>query len=617
MTWQAWFTLILVAVIFVAMAKDIAAPDVLLLGGTIVLALVGIISPKEAFAGFANEAMLLVGALFVVVAALRETGAMDAIGSKMLGNAKTAQGAMLRMAAWINSVMLFMNNTSIVAMLLPVITDWCRKNRVSPSKLLIPLSFLTVLRGMTTLLGTSTNLVVNGFLKEEWQPLHEAADKAGTLAQPAVQAHLNALRPVGLFEITPLGIACCAAGTFYMILAAPRLLPDRKGVVETLTEAAREYLVDMQILPGSRLVGQTVETAGLRALPGLFLIEIARRDKVIAPVNPDELLREGDRLTFTGVVESIRDLERIPGLVAAADEGYETNPAARRGRRLCEAVISSRSPLLGQTIRAADFRALYNAAVVAVHRGGERLQGRVGDIRLRAGDTLLMQTGAHFARAHRNDQDFILISDVEESEPVRHDRAALALGLLGLLIVLLVTAEKWINPTVAAFLVAGAMVATRCISTARARESVDWQTLISIAASFGIGTALSNSGAAEAIAKLVVGATGQWGPVAVLAAIYFLTVLFTELITNNAAAALMFPFGIAVATQMGVSPRPFAIAIMFSASLAFATPIGYQTNLMVYAPGGYKFSDFTRIGLPLNIILWIICVALIPFLWPF
>ena len=609
MTWQAWFTLILVGVIFIAMAKDIAAPDVLLLGGTVFLALVGIITPKEAFAGFSNEAMLLVAALFVVVAALRETGAMDAIGNRMLGNAKTAPQAMLRMAAWINSAMVFMTNTAIVAMLLPVITDWCRKNRVSPSKLLIPLSFLTVLRGMTTLIGTSTNLVINGFMKD-------SAQKAEATTTASAD-YLNALRQFSLFEITPLGIACCAAGTFYMVLAAPRLLPDRKGVVETLSESSREYLVDMMIMPGCRLIGQTVETAGLRALPGLFLIEIARRDKVIAPVNPDELLREGDRLTFTGVVESIRDLERIPGLVAAADESYETDPAARRGRRLCEAVISSRSPLVGQTIRAADFRALYNAAVVAVHRGGERLRGRIGDIRLRAGDTLLLQTGAHFARAHRNDQDFILISAVEESEPVRHDRAPLALGLLGLLIVLLVTAEKWINPTVAAFLIAGMMVTTRCISTARARESVDWQTLISIAASFGIGTALSNSGAAEVIAKLVVGATQQWGPIAALAAIYFLTVLFTELITNNAAAALMFPFGLAVATQMDVSPRPFAIAVMFAASLAFATPIGYQTNLMVYAPGGYKFSDFTRIGLPLNIILWIICTALIPLLWPF
>jgi di/tricarboxylate transporter len=609
MSWEAWFTLGLVAVIFVAMAKDIASPDVLLLGGTIMLALVGIITPKEAFAGFSNEAMLLVGALFVVVAALRETGAMDSIGARMLGRATTAQGAMLRMAAWINTAMVFMTNTSIVAMLLPVVTDWCRKNRVSPSKLLLPLSFLTVLRGQTTLIGTSTNLVINGFLENAAKAAEGAAEKASAAA-------LHELRPFGLFEITPLGIACCIAGTIYMLWAAPRLLPARKGVVETLTEHSREYLVDMVVLPTCRLIGQTVETAGLRHLPSLYLIEIARRDKVIAPVNPDELIREGDRLTFTGVVESIRDLERIPGL-AAADEAYEADPALRRGRRLCEAVISPRSPLVGQTVRSADFRALYNAAVVAIHRGGDRLRGRIGDIVLRPGDTLLLQTGAHFARAHRNDLDFILVSTVEESEPLRHDRAPLALALLGLLIILLVAAGNWVNPTVAAFLVAGAMVATRCISMARARDSVDWQTLISIAASFGIGTALDDSGAAQAIANVVVGATGQWGPIAVLAAIYFLTVLFTELITNNAAAALMFPFGLAVAHEMGLSPRPFAVAIMFAASLAFATPIGYQTNLMVYAPGGYKFSDFTRIGLPLNIILWIVCVLLIPLIWPF
>ncbi len=607
MSWQGWFTLGLVALVFVAMAKDIAAPDVLLMGATIMLAIVGIITPKEAFAGFSNEAMLLVGALFVVVAALRETGAMDAIGARMLGKARTPQGAMLRMAAWINTALVFLNNTSIVAMLLPVVTDWCRKNRVSPSKLLIPLSFLTVLRGMTTLLGTSTNLVVSGFMKDSEQR---------ATVDGAAPAMLHALRPVGLFEITPLGIACCVAGTIYMVIAAPRLLPDRKGVMEQMGESVREYLLDRVVTPSCRLIGQTVTDAGLRQLPGLYLIEIARRDKVIAPVNPDELIREGDRLTFTGIVDSIVDLERIPGL-AATDESYEADPARRRGRRLTEAAISPRSPLVGQTIRAADFRALYNAAVVAVHRGGTRLRGRVGDIVLRAGDTLLLQTGPHFARAHRNNLDFILVSTLEESEPVRHDRSLLALGLLGLLIILLVSGENLLNPTIAAFFIAGLMVATRCISTSRARESVDWQTLISIAASFGIGTALDKSGAAKVIANLVVNATGQWGPIAVLAAIYFLTVLFTELITNNAAAALMFPFGLAVASQMDLSPRPFSIAIMFAASLAFATPIGYQTNLMVYAPGGYKFSDFTRIGLPLNILLWIICTALIPILWPF
>ena len=608
MTWQGWFTLLLVAALFVGMVKDFASPDVLLLGGVLLLTMARIITPEEAFVGFANETVLIVGALFVVVAALRETGAMDSLGVRIMGRATTQGAAMVRMAMWINTLLVFLTNSAIVAMLLPVITEWCRKHRVSPSKLLIPLSYFAMLRSHTTLLGTTQNLVVAGFIAKSLQEANAAN------GSPAL---LHALRPVGLLEITPLGLVCCAAGTIYLLLAAPRLLPDRKGVAQSLSESGREYLVDMTVTPACRFIGQTVIAAGLRNLPGLFLIEIARQGEVISPVNPDELLREDDRLTFAGVVNSIRDLERIPGLVAAADETYETDPTARRERRLCEAVISPRSPLIGSTIRAADFRALYNAAIVAVHRGGERLRGRIGDIELRTGDTLLLQTGAHFARAHRNNPDFILISAVEESAPLRHERASLALGLLLILLVCLIIGDKLINRAVAACAVAALMVATNCISAPRARESVDWQTLILVAASFGIGTALENSGAAKTIAHGVVQSAGGLGPIAVLAAIYLLTMIFTELVTHNAAAALMFPFGIAVASQMGISPRPFAIAIMFAASSAFATPIGYQTNLMVYAPGGYKFSDFTRIGLPLNIIIWIICVLIIPFLWPF
>jgi di/tricarboxylate transporter len=400
-----------------------------------------------------------------------------------------------------------------------------------------------------------------------------------------------------------------------MLLVSGRLLPDRQELLEQLGQSSREYLVDMLIQPGCRLAGQTVEQAALRRLPGLFLVEITRGDEVISPVGPDEKLEVGDRLTFTGVVESIVDLERIPGFVAAGGE-HSSEPAAwRHGRRLCEAVISSASPLVGETLRGADFRALYNATVVAVHRGGSRLSGRLGDIVLRSGDTLLLQTGAHVARAHRNNVDFILVSSVEESRSVRHDRAPVALALLGLLIVLIVSGAVDIG--ISAFLIAVLMVGTRCISTSDARESINWQTLISIAASFGIGKAMENSGSAKALSEAVISNVGQWGPVAVLSAIYFVTMMFAGLLAHNAAAALMFPFALAVAAQLGVSPRPFAIAIMFGASLSFATPMGYQTNLMVYGPGRYRFSDYMRIGMPLNLLLWLVASLLIPVLWPF
>jgi len=327
------------------------------------------------------------------------------------------------------------------------------------------------------------------------------------------------------------------------------------------------------------------------------------------------VLKEGDILTFTGVVNNIVDLERIPGLVPFIDEDYEAQAAARRHEMLCEAVVSRTSPLINKTIRDANFRARYNAAVVAVHRGGHRLQGRVGDIELQQGDTLLLQAGPHFVDAQRNNSDFFLVSGVNDSRAVRHDKALLSLGLLGMLILLMTTGKMEI--VLAAFLVAGLMIGTRCVSVADARRSVDWQTLITIGAAFGLGTGLVNSGAVEVIAGKVVAAMGPWGPRAVLLGVYVMTALFTEIVTNNAAAAIMFPFAVAIAQGLGVDPRPFAMTIAFAASASFVTPLGYQTNLMVYGPGGYSLRDFVRIGLPLTLLLVATATLLVPIAWPF
>jgi di/tricarboxylate transporter len=269
--------------------------------------------------------------------------------------------------------------------------------------------------------------------------------------------------------------------------------------------------------------------------------------------------------------------------------------------------------LIGKDIRNAEFRAQYNCAVVAVHRNGARLTTKIGDIVLRPGDTLLLQTGPHFIRAHRNNPDFYLISGVEDSRPLRHDRAKIAVGLLVILVGAL--ASGFVDPTLAALAIAGLMVATGCISTADARQSIDWSVLVMIAASFGMGTALEQSGAARFVADALVSATRPWGPVATLAAIYFCTMVLNELITNNGAAALAFPFCLEAADLLGVDSRPFLIAVTLAASFAFASPIGYQTHMMVYGPGGYRFMDFVKVGLPLNLLLWIVAVFLIPHIW--
>jgi len=417
------------------------------------------------------------------------------------------------------------------------------------------------------------------------------------------------------FELGYVGLPYAMVGIIYLLLVGQRLLPNRKDLIEELTDSPREYLVNLLVRSDSKLVDQTIQQAGLRQLPGLFLIEIDRGDQMISPAHPDHVLKANDILTFTGVLSTIVELEKIQGLVPVADEGYETHAAKRRGHVLCEAVVSQACPSIGKSIRDADFRARYNAAVVAVHRGGGRLRGKVGDIVLRAGDTLLLQAGAHFIRAHRNDSHFLLVGGVEDSRPLRHDKAVWSLILLVVLITLMVSGVFKI--VLAAFLIAGLMVLMRCISVADARQSIDWQTLLTIAAAFGLSKALVNSGFVASVAEFFVNLAGRWGPYGVLACVYLMTSLFTEAVTNNAAAALIFPFAVAVAGQAGLNPRPFVMAVAFAASASLMTPLGYQTNLMVYGPGGYRFTDFVRVGLPLNLMLLTCATILIPLVWHF
>jgi di/tricarboxylate transporter len=587
---NAWITLAITVMLLTGLLRDYSA-DVLFLAAVTLLAIFGVITPEQAVGGFANAAVLTVAALYVVAAGLRETGVVDYIGDRFLARIQTEGGALLAMALVLIPSAMVLNNTPKVALLIPLLISWCRKRRISPSRLLLPLSFLSILGGTCSLIGTSTNLVVQGLLIK------------------------NHLRAMSFFEIGYAGFPCALIGALYLLTLGRRLLPDRKDLIEQLEEARREYLVEMLVMPGCRLAGKTVAAAGLRQLPGLFLIEIDRDGRIIGPVEPDEIIQTNDRLIFTGLVSTIVDLERIPGLVPATDSRYEVAPAKQRGRQLCEVVISESSPLVGLGVREADFRALYDAAVVAVLRHGARLANKVGDIVLHAGDTLLLQVGLDFSRAYRNNADFYLISEVRDSRPLRSDRSWAAVAIFLAMIVVFVSGKT--DVMIAAFGAAGLMVASRCISATEARKSIDWPVLIAIGASFGVGKALEQSGVARAFSSQLVDVTQHWGPTATLAALYFGTMVLNELISNNATVALAFPFCLETARLLQVDSRPFIIAVALAGSNAFASPIGYQTHMMVYGPGGYRFTDFMRVGIPLNIALWIVAVVVIPFWWPF
>jgi di/tricarboxylate transporter len=398
----------------------------------------------------------------------------------------------------------------------------------------------------------------------------------------------------------------------FFVVFGTWLLPDRRPAVTTHDDP-REYTVEMTVLADGPLVGKSVEEAGLRHLPGLFLARIERAGEEIAPVAPRERLHSGDRLVFAGVLDSVVDLQKMRGLARAPEPAHELDTPVTK-RRLIEAVVSNRCPLVGTSIREGEFRAFYNAAVVAVARGGERLQGKIGDIVLQPGDTLLLETDEDFLLRQRNSSHFFLVSGVENSQPVRRDRAWVALALLVAMIV--VASIGWIDLLTAAFITAGWMIALQCCSVSQARQSIDWSLLVVIAAALGIGKAIDMSGLADYLAEHIIGLAGGH-PWAVLAAVYFVAMVFTELITNNAAAVLVFPIAMAAARSLSADSMPFVIAIAIGASAGFATPFGYQTNLMVYGPGGYRFTDYLRVGIPLDLLFMAVTVALTPYVFPF
>ncbi len=605
MSFDGWFTIGLVGLVLLALMLTQLAPDVILVAGLTALMLSGILSPDEALAGLANEGMVTVGVLFIVGAGVRETGSVDWIAHRLFGRPEGKTNVVMRLMAPVAALSAFMNNTPLVAMLIPAVADWAKQLRIPVSRVMIPLSFAAILGGTCTLIGTSTNLVVNGMLIR------------------AAEKHPDLPHGLSMFDIAWVGLPAALAGMAFITLVGIRLLPDRRPAISRQDDP-REYTVEMMVPIDSPLDGKTIEQAGLRHLEGVYLAEIDRDGTVLPAVSPQERLRDGDRLIFVGIVDSVVELRKIRGLVPSTNQVFKLSAPATE-RTLVEAVVSDTCPVVGRTIREGRFRTMYNAAVIAVARNGQRLRQKIGDIVLRAGDTLLLESHPSFAMQQRNNRDFFLVSTVEDSTPPRHERALLSMGiLLGMVTLVTLGQSGWFEGTLlakvsmlkASLAAAGLMLVTRCVSVSAARKSIDWSVLLAIAASFGIGAALEKTGAAQEMAEGMIRLAGgnAWGSLAV---VYAVTLIVTELITNNAAAALMFPLALATSRDLSANPMPFIIAVMMAASAGFATPIGYQTNLMVYGPGGYRFSDYVKVGVPLDILVGVVTVGLAPLVWPF
>jgi di/tricarboxylate transporter len=572
---DAAVTLTILLVTLVALARELVPPPMTVLVAVVLLLVFGVVTPQQAFSGFSNPAPITVAALYVLARAVEKTGALQPLVSRTLGRDGPGRGALLRLVVPTAAASSFLNNTPIVAMLVPQVTDWAERRGQSPSRYLMPLSFAAILGGVVTTIGTSTNLVISGLL--------EASGEA----------------PLGMFEISTVGVPAAVVGLVALVLFTPLLIPERRPARRQLDEEFREFVVNMLVEAGGPMDGRSVADAGLRHLQGVFLVEIEREGDLIAPVTPTTVLHDGDRLTFVGKADLIVDLQAMRGLALA--EQAHTGGLDTARHTFFEAVVGEVSPLVGHTLKEISFRGRYQAAVVAIHRAGHRVKAKLGEVKLRVGDTLMILADPGFRSRYRDRNDFLLVSELGGSPPVATGRAWIVFGVvvgivggaaLGLLPILHLS-----------LLGALVLVATGVLTPSEARRSVDVNVIVVIAAAFGLGAAMASSGLAAILAGTLVEGLGRFGPTGVLLGLVVATIVLLSVITNNAAAVLMFPIATSAASSLGLEARPFAIAVAVAASASFLTPIAYQTNLMVYGPGGYRFSDYLRLGGVLTLVV--------------
>jgi di/tricarboxylate transporter len=554
---------------------------------TVALLLGNVITPAEALKGLSNQQIILVFLLVLVTAGIRLIFGSELFSKLFSPNLKPKQ-FLLRMMMTVSTVSAFLNNTPIVAFMIPYVKDWAHRNGHPASKFLIPLSFATVLGGMITVIGTSTNLVLNGLIQEYELPL------------------------LGFQDFFFLGVIVTIVGWIYFYFIGYDLLPSNENKLETLRENVKEYIVETEVFPGSRLIGMSVKDAGLRNLQDLFLVEIIRDQDIISPVAPEEVLREGDNLFFSGNTSAIYNLiKNDNGLRIPEQDSLETEGQFH----FVESVIPANSALIGVRVKDSDFRKKFNSSVIAVHRNGKQLPGKVGEVNLSGGDFLLLLAGeGEDGINYEKDLYFVSPSKkVEKPKPAW----TIWLGYLCFAVLLAgIVGEYTGIPLFSASLgILIALVLTGILSATELRRELDLGLLMVLVCSLAIGVALEKSGTASLLANLIISGAKVFGPVGVMGGLFIITIMLTSLITNAAAVSIVFPIAMSIAEQMHLPYTPFFIAIAFAASGDFMTPIGYQTNLMVYGPGGYTFRDFLKVGTILTIVYIVICITFISYFY--
>jgi di/tricarboxylate transporter len=581
---QQYIVIAVVLGLMVVLYKDYMRPVVAFLLANIILLISSINQSTDVLAGFANEQLMVVLLLLIVSDVIQKTNVIELIFSKFFRDGLKLGSFLGRMVPGVTVFSGFINNTPLVAMLLPYVNNWAERNKISPSKVLIPLSYATIIGGTLTLVGTSTNLVVNGFVQE-----------AG-------------LKPLGMFDFTVPGLIVAFVGIFYLILFSNRLLPERKSPIQSYKESKREYLSELIVSKVSNFIGKTIEEAGLRNLKGLYLVEINRGVERITAVGPDEKIFEKDILIFAGDTTMILDLVK-------ANNGLELPASVQSSisekTNVVECIISPDSTLIGKTVKELNFRARFDGSIIAVNRGEDRILGKIGDITIQSGDLLLVTAGTDFEERIQSTHDVYLVSKIHEITNFNPWKSTAL--ILGLIAVFVLSALSILTLFKGLLLLICLIVLLNIIKYNEISKNLDFDLYFVLALALGLGKSISNSGLDKEIAEGVNSIAGLVESKALLLlAVYVVTNLLAVLVTNKAAVAIMFPVTVEILRQMGITDMtPFFLAIAFAGSAEFLTPYGYQTNLMVYSPGGYKFKDYLKFGWPLTLLYTISVVTVL------
>ncbi|MFC4024317.1 SLC13 family permease [Oceanobacillus longus] len=591
MSVETIFVLVMVIAMFSALLFEIASPAFVVFTVLIIFLITGILSPEEALSGFSNEGMLTIALLFIVAGAVQKSGIIENMMKAWLAGSSSLLGSMIRFFVPVSLLSGFLNNTPIVVTFTPMLKRWCEERGIAPSKFLIPLSYATILGGTITVIGTSTNLVVHGMLVD------------------------YGYEGFSLFELAIVGIPITIVGLLYIFTIGYKLLPEHKGFQQQVKEDSREYIAELVVEATFPYINQSVKQAGLRELKGLYLIEIIRGKERISPVRSTTTIQAADRLIFTGLISTLTDVQMTKGLTLRTGTHLDIDELKNGNTEIVEAVISHQSSLQSKSIKQSKFRSRYDAGVIAVHRKNERIASKIGDIVLKPGDSLLLLAGTDFVEKFNQSNDFYVLTPLDTPESLKRNPAKGKLSIIIFIGMILLVTFGVLSMLKGMAMAVVLLLLTRIITAEEAKRYIHFDVLLLISCSFGIGLAMSKTGLAGWIAEGLLTVGKPLGLFAILLLIYILTNIFTELITNSAAAILMIPIGLEMAASLQMDPIGFAVTIAIASSASFITPIGYQTNLIVYGPGGYKFTDYIKIGTPLSVIVMAITVIIVYFWW--